>query len=182
MYYCRHNSSGLIWGQCCRKGSSSSHDCREMPDSADQTRCSDQSTLADGMKYYYCLVNKEQGLKSCGIENTDYNLLPDLVNKSIKIENLPVDLGNTCYYSLETNQSWDLESRVMIYPNNIKNMLVFLANGTSRQESAHHYSDVKSELSYSFYPGQKLYLTVAPTSADNSFEFSYSVDGKIAEK
>ena len=45
LYYCRHNSSGLIWGQCCKKYSSTSHECREMydPEGHHKTRCSDQS-------------------------------------------------------------------------------------------------------------------------------------------
>lgn len=75
------------------------------------------------MKYYYCLISKEEGLKSCGLENSDsYNLSPDIANKSITVTNLPKDKGNTCYYSLVTNLSWTEESRVMFYPSNIKNM------------------------------------------------------------
>ena len=30
MYFCRHNTTGLIWGQCCKKGSSTSASCNEM--------------------------------------------------------------------------------------------------------------------------------------------------------
>ena len=33
MYFCRHNTSGLIWGQCCRRGSASDPACKEMYDS-----------------------------------------------------------------------------------------------------------------------------------------------------
>jgi hypothetical protein len=85
------------------------------------------------MKYYYCLISKEQGLKSCGLGEADStNLAPDLANKSITINNLPIDKGNTCYYSFVTNLTWNEASRVKIYPNSIKNMEVYLANGTSR--------------------------------------------------
>ena len=30
MYFCRHNTTGLTWGQCCQKGSSTSSRCNEM--------------------------------------------------------------------------------------------------------------------------------------------------------
>ena len=34
MYFCRHNTTGLTWGQCCKKGSSTSARCNEMAEIA----------------------------------------------------------------------------------------------------------------------------------------------------
>ena len=34
MYFCRHNSSGLVYGMCCRKGLGSDAECSEMYDSS----------------------------------------------------------------------------------------------------------------------------------------------------
>ena len=80
MYYCRHNSSGLIWGQCCRRDTSSSHECKEMYDSSKkmETRCSDRTPLSIDMQYYYCLVDKDDGMKRCGRPHREssYHLAP----------------------------------------------------------------------------------------------------------
>ena len=56
MYYCRHNTSGLPWGQCCKKGSSSSFECNEMydPEGGLDTKCSSMSPKSPEMRFYYC--------------------------------------------------------------------------------------------------------------------------------
>ena len=73
MYFCRHNSSGLIWGQCCLTGTNSNHHCIEQFDSsiesyqsAANSRCSDRSPPEE-MNAFYCLPDKVTGMEKCGL-------------------------------------------------------------------------------------------------------------------
>lgn len=136
MYFCRHDSSGLVWGQCCKKESSSSHECKEMYDSdgLDQTRCSDQSPLSTGMKYYYCLAKKDSdgNLGACGLPGPSYTLKATLVNDTISVTGIPQSAGNTCYYDFVAEGSWIEGSKMHIYPGEMTNVDVYIANGTSR--------------------------------------------------
>lgn len=72
MYFCRHDTNGLVWGQCCKEGTSSSYECTEQYDSEYRlkTRCSNQSPKSEEMKYYYCLIDQIDGMKSCDLESS----------------------------------------------------------------------------------------------------------------
>ena len=141
MYFCRHNSTGLIWGQCCKKGSSSSGSCNEMGEQVlpsqepmMQTRCSNQSPKSSEMKYFYCLVDKKEGMKSCGLKDKFANRALDIqtANRSIEVSNVKYNQGYACYYEIKTNNSWTPESRIYIYPSKLASTKLYFTNGTNR--------------------------------------------------
>jgi len=107
-----------------------------MHDSAglDQTRCSDQSPLSVGMQYFYCLAKKDSdgNLVACGLPGSSYVLTATKVNETISMSGISQTEGNTCYYVVDLAGSWTPESRVHIYPGEMTNVDVYIANGTSR--------------------------------------------------
>ena len=93
------------------------------------------------MKYFYCLVDKTQGMKSCGLEDKFANRALDIqtANRSIEVSNVKYTLGYACYYEITTNNSWTPESRIYIYPSKLRSTKLYLTNGTNRfnQETAY---------------------------------------------
>lgn len=92
MYYCAHNTAGLIWGSCCRKFSDSSSNCNEIFDSQgnELTQCSSSSPFSEEMKYYYCLTDQDNGMKACGFQdkNSKETLTVSQVNQSFTVSNI----------------------------------------------------------------------------------------------
>ena len=61
--------------------------------------------------------------------------------------------GNTCYYDVVAEGSWTPESRMHIYPGEMTNVDVYIANGTSRIMAQEFYGNINAEKDYSFIPG-----------------------------
>ena len=134
MYFCRHLTGGLYWGSCCYTGSSSSFDCQEMLGDGGATLCSNASPKSAEMKYFYCMVDPNQGMKACGLESSSssYELTLTTTNKSVEFSDISRDSGYTCSYLLKTDDSWSKGSRVLIYPYRIENVEVYLTYGANR--------------------------------------------------
>ena len=135
------------------------------------------------MRYYYCLVDQEEGMQACGLESKEasYHLEPQPANRSIRMSNMGLRTGYACYFHVTTGRAWTEASRVTIYPSEIENVVVHMANGTSRLDAETEYRDVAVAEAYPFAPNQDIYLVVYPYgSSDNSFEFSFSITGDIS--
>ena len=85
------------------------------------------------MKYYYCLASIELGMAACGLEQgASSHLELSKSNETISMVNIPFDTGNTCYFDFKSNDSWTNDSLVHIFPSEMTNVNVYIANGTSR--------------------------------------------------
>ena len=132
------------------------------------------------MKYYYCLASLELGMEACGLSNGATSRLEVAgENETITMTDIPYATGNTCYFDLTSNDSWTNTSLVHIYPSEMTNVNVYIANGTSRLMAQEFYTDITAEKDYFFAPGQSVYLVVAPSLATNGFTFKYSISGEI---
>ena len=86
------------------------------------------------MKYYYCLIDQIDGMKSCDLESSQssYEIEPKTANRSINIKNIKRNKGNVCYFKIKSKSRWSDDSRIIIYPSVKKNVDAFITQGTSR--------------------------------------------------
>ena len=129
------------------------------------------------MRYFYCLVDKEQGMKSCGApDSSTYILDAETANRSVSMRNIKRSKGNTCYFQIQTDSTWNQSvSNLMIYPSKKSGVRVLFANGTSRSSALSNSRAVNEGESIAFLTGQQLFVIVVPEGDDNQFEFKYSV-------
>jgi len=89
------------------------------------------------MKNYYCLIDKELGMKSCGLTEkySSYDLDPQLANKSISISKVKKSEGYACYFHIKASDRWTDDSTVHIYPSRITRAAVYMVAGATRADA-----------------------------------------------
>ena len=114
------------------------------------------------MKYYSCLTDKIDGMKSCGLKAADSSpeLEIEAANRTISFKNIGYSNGQACYYMLGTNSSWSNSSKVFIYPSELSGVTMRIANGSSRMTAKDYDVALGIDKSYNFTAGQEIYILV----------------------